>query len=59
MRYYSKFISLLAMLPVMTYGAETWTAQLAHKFKVAQRAMEELSQGFSAGINPIQIRSRE
>jgi hypothetical protein len=30
------------VLPVMTYGAETWTltAQLVYKFKVAQRAME-------------------
>jgi hypothetical protein len=29
------------VLPVMTYGAETWTltARLVHKFKVAQRAM--------------------
>jgi hypothetical protein len=30
------------VLPVMTYRAETWTltAQLVHKFRVAQRAME-------------------
>jgi hypothetical protein len=30
------------VLPVMTYGAETWTltARLVHKFEVAQRAME-------------------
>jgi hypothetical protein len=31
-----------ALIPVMTYGAETWTltVRLVHKFKVAQRAME-------------------
>ena len=30
------------VLPVMMYGAETWTmtAELVHKYKVAQRAME-------------------
>ena len=33
------------VLPVMTYGAETWTLTvgLVHKFKVAQRAMLEVS----------------
>jgi hypothetical protein len=37
------------VLPVMTYGAETWTltARLVHKFKVAQRAMERAILGVS------------
>jgi hypothetical protein len=35
------------VLPVMTYGAETWTltARLVHMFKVAQRAMERATLG--------------
>jgi hypothetical protein len=37
------------VLPVMTYGAETWTltARLVHKFRVAQRAMERAMLGVS------------
>lgn len=37
------------VLPVMTYGAETWTltVRLVHKFKVAQRAMERYMLGVS------------
>jgi hypothetical protein len=37
------------VLPVMTYGAETWTltAWLVHKFKVAQRGMERAMLGVS------------
>ncbi|XP_046976516.1 uncharacterized protein LOC124542632 [Vanessa cardui] len=37
------------VLPVMTYGAETWTltARLVHQFKVAQRAMERAMLGVS------------
>ncbi|CAB3240548.1 unnamed protein product [Arctia plantaginis] len=37
------------VLPVMTYGAETWTltVRLVHKFKVAQRAMERAMLGVS------------
>ncbi|XP_047994918.1 uncharacterized protein LOC125233097 [Leguminivora glycinivorella] len=37
------------VLPVMTYGAETWalTAGLVHQFKVAQRAMERAMLGVS------------
>ncbi|XP_047037261.1 uncharacterized protein LOC124642702, partial [Helicoverpa zea] len=37
------------VLPVMTYGAETWTlsVRLVHKFKVAQRAMERAMLGIS------------
>ncbi|KAI8440552.1 hypothetical protein MSG28_001794 [Choristoneura fumiferana] len=37
------------VLPVMTYGAETWTLTLGlvHKFKVAQRAMERAMLGVS------------
>ncbi|KAJ0181356.1 hypothetical protein K1T71_003441 [Dendrolimus kikuchii] len=37
------------VLPIMTYGAETWTltAGLVHKFKVAQRAMERAMLGVS------------
>ncbi|CAH0731533.1 unnamed protein product, partial [Brenthis ino] len=37
------------VLPVMTYGAETWTLTvgLVHKFKVAQRAMERAMLGVS------------
>jgi hypothetical protein len=37
------------VLPVMTYGAETWklTARLVHKFKVAQRATERAMLGVS------------
>ncbi|CAH2235385.1 jg5953 [Pararge aegeria aegeria] len=37
------------VLPVMTYGAETWTltARLIHKLQVAQRAMERAMLGIS------------
>ncbi|KAG7298647.1 hypothetical protein JYU34_018301 [Plutella xylostella] len=37
------------VLPVMTYGAETWTLTvgLVHRFKVAQRAMERAMLGVS------------
>ncbi|RVE40575.1 hypothetical protein evm_014776 [Chilo suppressalis] len=37
------------VLPVMTYGAETWTltVRLVHRFKVAQRAMERAMLGVS------------
>jgi hypothetical protein len=37
------------VLPVMTYGAETWTltARLVHKLRVAQRAMERAIVGVS------------
>jgi len=37
------------VLPVMTYGAETWTLTigLVHQFKVAQRAMERAMLGVS------------
>jgi hypothetical protein len=37
------------VLPVMTYGAETWTltARLFHKYKVAQRAKERAMFGVS------------
>jgi hypothetical protein len=37
------------VLPVMVYGAETWTltVRLVHKFKVAQRAMERVMLGVS------------
>jgi hypothetical protein len=37
------------VLPVMTYGAETWTheARLVHKLKVAQRAMKRAMLGVS------------
>ena len=37
------------VLPVMTYGAETWTLTkgLVHKFQVAQRAMERAMLGVS------------
>ena len=37
------------VLPVMTYGAETWTLTvgLVHKFKVMQRAMERPILGVS------------
>jgi hypothetical protein len=37
------------VLPVMTYGAETWTltAWLVHKFKVAQRAIKRAIFGVS------------
>ncbi|KAA5634901.1 hypothetical protein F3G63_34400 [Pseudomonas aeruginosa] len=37
------------ILPAMTYGAETWTltAGLAHKLRVAQRAMERAMYGIS------------
>ncbi|CAH2240660.1 jg22756 [Pararge aegeria aegeria] len=37
------------VLPVMTYGAETWTQtiDLIHKFTVAQRAMERTILGVS------------
>jgi hypothetical protein len=37
------------VLPVMTYGAETWTltARLVHKFKVAQRGIERALLGVS------------
>jgi hypothetical protein len=37
------------VLPVMTYGAKTWTltARLVHKFKVAQRAMDRAMLGVS------------
>jgi hypothetical protein len=38
-----------SVLPVMTYGAETWTltARLVHEFKVAQRATERALLGVS------------
>ena len=41
------------VLPVMTYGAETWklTVGLVHKFKVAQRAMERAILGVSLADN--------
>ncbi|KAJ0184012.1 hypothetical protein K1T71_000435 [Dendrolimus kikuchii] len=37
------------VLPVLTYGAETWTltAGLVHKFQIAQRAMERAMLGVS------------
>ncbi|RVE44730.1 hypothetical protein evm_010634 [Chilo suppressalis] len=37
------------VLPVMTYGAQTWTltVRLVHRFKVAQRAMERAMLGVS------------
>jgi hypothetical protein len=37
------------VLPVMAYGAETWTlmARLLHKFKVTQQAMERAMLGVS------------
>jgi hypothetical protein len=40
---------LTALIPVMIYGAETWTltARLVYKFKVAQRAMERNMLGVS------------
>ncbi|CAH2230173.1 jg12519 [Pararge aegeria aegeria] len=35
------------VLPVMTYGAKTWTPRLIHKLQVAQRAMEIAMLGIS------------
>ncbi|CAG9115911.1 unnamed protein product [Plutella xylostella] len=45
------------VLPVMTYGAETWALAvgLVHRFKVAQRAMERAMLGVSL-INHIRMR---